>query len=74
MAHVSITAHGPEGGDGKFGVVQSNADRMPGIRIRRVVREHQRPPFNESTQRRPEAVREVKAKLLGRVIPVRKKR
>jgi hypothetical protein len=72
MAHVSITAYGPEAGDGKFGVVQSYADRTPSIRVRRVIRERQWAPFDESRQRLPEAVCEVKAELLGRVVTMRK--
>jgi hypothetical protein len=74
MAHVFVTAHGPKTRDGKFRVVQRYTDRMPGIWIRRVIRKYQGAPLGESTQCCPEAVREVEAELLGRVVSMRKER
>lgn len=74
MAHVPVTAHGPKAGDGQFRVIQSYADGTPCIRVRRMVRERQRAPIDESTQCRAEAVREVKAELLCWVVAMRKER
>jgi hypothetical protein len=73
MAHVSIAAHRPKAGDGKFGVVQGYADGMPGVRVRRVIRKRQRAAFDEPIQCRPEAIREIKAELFGWFITMRKK-
>src|SRR5438067_2189114 len=70
MAHVPITAHRPEAGDRKFRVIQGYADRVPSIRIRRVVGERQRSTTDESSQCRAKTIREVKPELLRRIITV----